>query len=359
MKKSLAALGASVLGLGAATAGAAPAIAEPAPLEPCANISDQFSTTFDLNEEWFQDCIPQYGLSKTEFTIVADENNPTVDFPSDFAPLSDYISEEDSGIQATTTVDSAALAAYFGSNTENGAPIVPVLPVATLDNSVGSQTYLTFTVAPIDAVGPATPETTPADVISACDLEGWGTDSPLDVLGWVASYDPVDTTFAQTAGGASWAYTVTAQSKPTYFFLVDDGDFVGACVTDGESALVFDDVDSELYYLFILVTPFLPEDLDGWVSPPAPTSVEELLHAVTSNPSFAAIGDSGLYDLGTFARDVPKPQLAATGADASALLVPALIGGGVLVVGGALVVITLVRRRRAAVPEPQDPPTAE
>jgi hypothetical protein len=351
VKKSLAALGATILGLGAATGGSVPAMADVAPLEPCESIGDQVSSV-DLNEEWFLDCIPQYGLSKTEFTIVADENDPAVDFPSDFAPLTDF-AVEDSPIQVSSTLDSAAMTAYFNSTPVAGVDLVPVLPMEQLDDSVGSQTYAALTIAPIASAGPATPETTPADVLAACELEDWSLENPLNVAGWVATYDPIDTTFTQTAGGAPWTYTVTAQSKPTYFFVAFDDGFTGACVTDGESTLFLDEDNEELYYLFVIVSPFLPEDLDGWIASPVPTSAEELFQQLTDNASFAAIGESGLYDLGTFARVVPKPQLAATGADASTLLVPALIGGGVLIVGGALVVITLVRRRRAPQAEPE------
>ena len=87
MKKSLAFVGASALGLVAATAAASPAMAIGDTTEPCTDMDAQVAATGNLTANWYQDCVPQYGLGKAEFTIVADENDPSVAVPDEFVTL--------------------------------------------------------------------------------------------------------------------------------------------------------------------------------------------------------------------------------------------------------------------------------
>ncbi len=347
MKKTLAALGASVLGLGAAAVPAASAVAAP-PLEPCTDILDQVESIGDFNEVWLGDCIPQYGLGKVEFTIVADEDNPATPLPEGFTDLNDAFLSEDSPVATSTTLDTAAIEAYFFDTEAEG--IMPITAIALDDETPESQTYVALTVVPIASTGQATAENTPADVVSACEIS-WPApeDEAPDTIGWFATFDPVDTTYTQTVGAAQWTYTITGQSNPSYFFFtydsVDDEEYV--CVTDGES-VISEPLDSiegiEELIVFLGAMPFISPDVCFCE---IPSSFEQAVAEFEAGDgsSFAAIGDSGLYDLGIFGPS--KPQLAATGADAGSLLVPALIAGGVVIVGGTLITLAVVRRRRS------------
>ncbi|MDO7883304.1 hypothetical protein [Antiquaquibacter soli] len=346
MKKTIAALGASVLGLGSAVAvGAAPANAEPAPVTDCANIEEQIGSLGSSNdpaEMWFENCIPQYGLGKVEFTIVPDEDNPAVDFPEDFVTLDDA-AYEDSPITVTTTTDAAALQAYFGAE---DAPysIAPILPQTILDEESNSQTYGATVIAKISSLTAADPETVPADVVSLCEYD------ELDFGGYVASYDPIDTTFTQTVDGAEWTYTITGQSPDSYFLITTVDEVPFLCITDGENA-AWGPLSSGGYIYLGVVLPFIPETFSGPTSfeQSADASASEIRELLDGTIEPAAIGDSGLYTLGVFERlgvPAPGPALAATGSDGNALILPAIIVGGVVVLGGALIAVSVIRRRR-------------
>lgn len=349
MKKTLAALGASVLGLGVVAVPATTAAAAP-PIEPCENVLDQLESVGDFNEVWLGDCVPQYGLGKAEFTIVADEDNPTAQLPEGFTDLNDAFISEDSPVVASTTLDTAAIEAYFFDTEAQG--VMPITAIALDDETPESQTYIAFTVVPVASTGMATEENTPADVVSACEVSWPGPEEDLsDSIGWFATFHPVDTTYTQTVGGTEWIYEITAQSNPSYFFFtydeVESEEYV--CVTDGEST-IREPLDSitgiEELLLFLGAMPFISP---GVCFCEIPTSLEQAIAEVKlgEDSSFAAIGESGLYDLGIFGPTAPKPQLASTGADAGSLLVPALIAGGVVIVGGTLITLAVVRRRRS------------
>ena len=348
MKKTLAALGASVLGLGAAAIPAATASAAP-PLEPCADIIDQLDSIGDFNDQWLGDCIPQYGLGKAEFTIVADEDDPTAQLPDGFVELTEAFETADSPVSTSTTLDTAAIESYFFDTEAEG--IMPISAIALDDETPGSQTYVAFTIVPIASTGQATEENTPAGIASACEIVWPEAEEEPTSIGWFATFDPVDTTYTQTVGGTVWTYEISAQSNPSYSFLtydeVEDEEVV--CVTDGESTLI-EPLDSisgiEEILLFLGAMPFISP---GACFCEIPTSLEQAIAELElgEGSSFAAIGESGLYDLGTFGPS--KAQLAATGADAGSLLVPALIAGGVVIVGGTLITLAVVRRRRTKV----------
>lgn len=348
MKKTIAALGASVLGLGTVAVVGSPAAAAP-PTEACTDMLDQVESTFTIeSEDWFQDCVPQYGLGKVEFTIVPDESNPTEEFPEEFELLSDFPSEE-STIETTSTLDLEELTSYLTTVVgESDVLVPPIAPMEPFDLSETSQSYIALAVSPVSSVGPATVENTPEDVIEACEV---GESS----IGWVATFDPIDTTFSQTIDGEAWDYTITGASKPTYFFITEDDVIEPVCVTDGEYSISGDFDYTEALFLFALVMPFVADDVFM-----IPASLEQALGEFASvsgvdgldDLNFAALGESGLQTLGVFSRDgiTPTPpgpaQLPATGADASSLVVPAVVVGGVVLLGGALVTISIIRRRR-------------
>lgn len=322
MKKTLAAIGASVLGLGSVAAGAAiPANAASGPTEgACANIQDQIEATGNITDNWFQDCVPQYGIGKAEFTIVPDEDNPTEEFPEGFVDLSEV---GDPAITVSSTLDTSAIGAYF-SEVDAPEQVAPIYAIQNLESTPTSRTYGASVFAPVASIGVATD--VPADVAAACDVD------TIDYEGgWVATYKPIDATYSQTIGGEKWDYTITGTPKPSYFYIAEDeGTF---CVTDGTYTIVEDGQGtSNLQILF------------GGVFTYIPGSVEE--------------GLSDLQSLGVFSRNglepapvpVPPaaPQLAATGADAASLVAPGLIAGGVLAAGGALMIASALRKRRQA-----------
>lgn len=346
MKKTIAALGASVLGLGSAVvAGAVPATAAPI-LPDCENIQEQIgfisSPTPDPEAIWFENCIPQYGLGKAEFTIVPSETDPAAEFPEGFEPL-DGFDEEGTGITVSTTLDQARLTEYF-DGTDAPFDLIPILPVDEYEISPTEHTYEATVFAPIESLDPIAADTTPAAIIEACEF------GDAEFYGWRASYGAIDSTFSQTVDGKVWDYTIEAQSPDGYFLITDNGSEPWLCVTDGDT-VAFGPLNSSGFIFLGLVMPFLPQSLGG--SPTAfeqfagsSTSVEQLWSDVDS----AAIGESGLYTLGIFGPDgaapAPAPALAATGSDGNSLILPAIIVGGIVVLGGALVAVSVIRKRR-------------
>jgi len=319
VKKTLAAIGASVLGLSSVAAGAAlPANAAGGPTEgACTDIQDQINSTGNVTDNWFQDCVPQYGIGKAEFTIVPDEDNPSQEFPEGFVDLSDV---ENPAITITSTYDTAAIGAYF-SGIESPESLAPIFPTGTLEGTPTSRTYAASIFAPIATIGLATD--VPAAVTQACSL-----DTVSYSGGWVATYKPIDTTFSQTIDGEAWNYTITGTPKPSYFFIEGEGS--GFCVTDGEYTINEDEGSSAVQVLFGGVFTYIPGTI--------------------------ADGPADLQSLGIFSRNgiepapapAPTPQLAATGADAASLAPVGLLAAGVLAAGGALVALGARRKRRTA-----------
>ncbi|NYF11375.1 hypothetical protein HDC94_002531 [Leifsonia sp. AK011] len=322
MKKTLAAIGASVLGLGSVAAGAAlPASAASGPTEgACADIQDQIEATGNITDNWFQDCVPQYGIGKAEFTIVPDENNPSEEFPEGFVDLTAI---EDPSLSVTSTLDMAAISQYF-AGIEAPDVVSPIFPLEIADSTPTSRTYASSVFAPITSIGLATD--VPAAVTAACSLDTAEYDG-----GWVATYAPIDTTFSQTIDGKAWNYTITGTPKPSYFFVGTDTSTF--CVTDGEYTLTDEGEGTGVV-----------QALFGGVFTYIPGSIDESL--------------TELQSLGVFSRDglvpppapapAPAPQLAATGADAASLAPVGLLAAGVLAAGGALVTLGARRKRRNA-----------
>ncbi len=325
MKKPLAAFGASVLGLGTVAVAATPAAAEP-PRRECATIDEQLAVGELTTGVWYHDCVPQYGLSKVEFTIVPDGEDPAVEFPEAFERL-DLADDPGTGITMSTTLDSAAIVRYWEEPEDSFLP--PIAPVRLVTSTENSQTYTASVIAPIATAGPASEETTPEAVVEACTVTDWNN-------AWVATYEPIDTTFHQVVDGADWSFTVEAQSNPTYVFIEVISQTV--CITDGEET----SVTSFASALSALgrIAPFRSPLESG-----SPVSTEAILELDVEAIVPAEIGTSGYYDIGVFARDdVPPPQLAATGANSAATV----LAGAAAVFGGALLAFVGRRRRRSA-----------
>jgi len=296
-----------------------PANAAGGPTEgACSDIQDQISSTGQITDNWFQDCVPQYGIGKAEFTIVPDEDNPSEEFPEGFVDLSDV---DNPAITVTSSYDMAAIGAYF-SGIEAPQSVAPIFPATTLEGTSTSRTYGASIFAPIATIGLATD--VPASVTAECSL-----DTVSYTGGWVATYKPIDATFSQTIDGEAWNYTITGTPKPSYFFVGEDTDVY--CITDGEYTLTSEISGPSVQTLFGGVFTYIPEQV-----------FED--------------GPAGLQSLGVFSRDglvpppapAPAPQLAATGTDAASLAPVGLLAAGVLAVGGALVTLGARRKRRNA-----------
>lgn len=325
MKKTLALLGAGALGFAAGGIGALPAHADAT--EPCESMLDHVTNETDPGN-WYMECIPQYGLGKTEFTIVPDLADPSVEFPDDFVDLLD----ED--VAESTSLDMGAIAEYLtgGPTPPFPAPITPLL--GSGDLTPPAQAYLAFVIAPVTSVAAVAPDnTSEAQFAAIAELCAFP-DVPTYQGGWVATYGPTDTTFSQTLDGEVWSWVVEGTPKPTYFFATLDAGGVDTtedwCITDGVGALNQDDS------LTFLGTP-LPEDV-----------VDQLFGLVFHG--YPNLDEEVFPTLGTFGRfqaAPPAPALAATGAGDP--LAPMIAGGILALLGTGLVGLTgLLRRRKQA-----------
>ncbi len=281
MKKPLAAISASALGvLAAGVSAAAPAAALPV-VPQCATIEGQISPTFDPTDEWFADCVPQYGFGKVEFNIESD-----VPFPDAFVELGD------SSVTTSTNLNPA-----FTTYMDEGPQTSSVVDLALDSETSTSQTYRAIIAAPITSTGPATEGNTPEAVAIAC---GFG--EATYTHGYRITFGATFTTFTQTIDGVPWVYTIGGTPVPTFLFFDSEGS--GFCYVDenGENRLELGAEEP----VFLLIPPFgFPESEEG-----------------------------PFYDLGSFSR-TPVPALAATGADATLALTIAggLLGVGVLTFG--------------------------
>ena len=102
MKKSVALASASVLGVGAVALGGTSAQAAPV-VDACTTANDHTISYPDIGDNWYMDCIPQYGLGKVEFTIGSD-----VDLPPEFLPISDP------SVASVASNTGPAASTYFG-----------------------------------------------------------------------------------------------------------------------------------------------------------------------------------------------------------------------------------------------------
>lgn len=343
MRKALALAGAAAIGVGASTIAAAPAAAEPV-TEPCEGFIDHLTITGEVNDNWYMDCVPQYGLGKAEFTIHAGEEPadgdppPADEFPDGFTPLSDP------SVTATTSLD-PGLAAYelFDSPERRGA--FPVL-MQTADTPT-SQDYLGLVYAPITGVASGSEENITAEMVALCEPEL--TDAVVDgeLVAFVASFGPTDTTFTQTVDGEEWAYTISTPPPPVAFFLfVDEDELIVTdaplCITDGVGHIAgvgIGDVDFEdpveslgffAYVALALVSP-LPEQIE---------ELEDL-----EFPELRFIGDFYRQVEEPIEEEEPTPAaptLPATGSDVAGA---AGLAGALALLGIGLASAAALRRR--------------
>ncbi len=315
MKKSMAIAGAGTLGLVAAGAGAAtPAVAADV-TTPCATFGDHvFAAPGETPDNWFAECVPQYGIGKAEFTISSD-----IDFPGGFAPL------DDPSVTITTEYGDEA-AAYFG-NDDDTAPFFD-LSFNPDGSTPASQRYDANIAAPVTGVASAGGwSDLPEEIQLAC--EG----SVPFAQAHVATFGSAGATFSQVVDGEEWVYDVRVTPDPVYFLLTLDaengGTYADICITDGERTFVGQGEGGE--FEAREVPPFVPDPSGPWAEYIGDFPRVTVTPEPTTPPAPVPMPE-----------EPEAPELAATG-----LEVAPLVGSGISLLGLGLLALTGRRRKTA------------
>lgn len=305
VKKTLAAVGASILGLGSVGVAAAPAQA--ADLEPCTSASQHDVTGNTTASPWYSDCVPQFGLGKVEFSIDSD-----VDFPDGFADLTDP------SVEVESALDSEAATEYSDGNVvTNGFAALE----RTQGGTARSQTYSGQIAFAVAGVGPAPESEWPA----GCFPDDTTTYGAM----WKVSYVPTTVTFSQVVDGEEWVYSITSAPPPLYLGLpVTEGSSDATCASSGDYLLQGPGntiADQEVYLLHAayiagssILSPFpvFDENVEEAsvgqlgafrrvlptppVTPPAPAPVIPTTAAPAAQAADPALAATGLDAMGPF-----------------------------------------------------------
>ncbi len=186
MKKTIAAGGASLLGIGAVAAfGAAPATAAPV-TDLCETAADHEITVGALGDNWFMDCIPRYAVAEVGFNILSGSG-----FPASFLSL------EDPAVTRTTSTGAAA-DTYFAA-TQPGFTYLEEIQSEATDTSQYYNGNLIVPVASVSAI-PAT------ELPFIC-----GTDYDT---AYRVTYGSAAVSFTQVVDGVEWRYDVETTPEP-------------------------------------------------------------------------------------------------------------------------------------------------
>ena len=305
MKKTVAAGSAVAIGvMGAAMPlMAVPAQAASAPT--CDTLSDL--TWSDSMDNWFQSCVPQFGLGKVEFTISSD-----TDFPADFKDLTDP------SVTVTTTADVADMNAYYDESLTS-----PFSALSRMDDGTDPklQRYQASQVAP-GSLGDnqgavfrvsSVAATSPSSLPFSCGPFTYS-------QAYSVTFEPLDVTFTQTVNGTPWVYHIVI-SPETLFIggTLQPGGWDGGqplCMVQGD-----------------FFSGGLTASDEGWT-----TASYDSINFL--NPYSSLTGD---YFVGNYPRAIPEaPALPATGVE---LVAPLAVAGGLFLAG--LSVFAIRRRRRA------------
>lgn len=231
MKKALAAVGATLLGVTGAAVGTATA-AQAAPVGttlPDCTTSNQL--TFDHDDtanNFYGTCTPQYGVGKAEFTVT-----DTAGFPDGFVPL------DDPSVTTTTSTDTAAVDAYFDSSTNGFTNLRETSATETVRTYDGSLVYKLAGVTQV-----------PTSAIPANCLA----DGDTYTNAFRVSYAPTTVTFTQTVAGKPVAVTVTSAPAPVTLAYtnrtVDPQEGGQVCASNGTDALLSTRSQDDYFGLF-------------------------------------------------------------------------------------------------------------
>jgi len=252
-------------------------------------------------DNWFQSCIPQYGLGKVEFTISSD-----TDFPADFKDLTDP------SVTLTTTADVADINAYFGETLTS-----PLSGLSRTDDGTDPklQRYQASEVAPLslDGAQGGVFRVASATAVSPSNLPvDCGPFSYADA--YAVTFEPLDVTFTQTVNGEPWVYHIVFSPETLYI-----GGTVGPGGWDGSQPLCM--------VQGTFAGGGMTASDEGWT-----VASYDSLFFLNMYPSF-----DGDYFVGNY----PRTALPATGLDMAA---PMGVAGGLLLAGLSVLAI---RRRRA------------
>lgn len=336
MKKSVALVGVSVLGLAGAVSGATGVQAAPVLPALCTNAGQHtLSATATAGADWYMDCVPQYGLGKAEFTI----HSSAAQLPTGFVALNDP------SVTVTSTTPPAP-PAYFGS-----APSGDFIGVVKQSEDASSQTYSAHYVAPVLGVAPILPSALPT---------GCNPDVNVYNSAYAVSYGATSTTFTQTTpAGITSTVAISIPARTLYLGF----SIVGNLFNTGAAACASD----------LITTNFAANSTDAnfAIATRDHATVGQSAGTVNPEDTFDPLGltldpvvNGGVFpstptQLGTFAlvstatpvtpaspvvAVTPQPTLAATGQNPA---VNAALGALFLALGVGLSLIA--RRRRSSV----------
>jgi hypothetical protein len=363
VKKTIAAIGASVLGLaGAAGAAAAPAAA--VGTDSCTDATQhQVSTTASdpSSGAWYMDCVPQYGMGKAEFTITPAAGQST--FPAGYS-LTDGKQTVVSSSPTAAQVES-----YFASDyaLDHSTPATYTgaflnLTQDTADSTAAVQQYSAPSGEVMAAAFPITAVTKLASTALLPTDCTTATPTPTYAAAYEVTYAPATTSFSETIGGTKYTNTVTLTAPPLYLglnfnagdpFGFDSGEALCASSSlgtvfapylndpaDPDAAPSLRSVDAQVTATAAPVGP------DAWYTVAldaaggqAPINMNTLIPTVTGfdDPDGTPISGASFAVAAI-------PVLATTGVDAA----PAGILGASLLLGGTGAFVIGRRRRRNA-----------
>ena len=192
MKKTIAAGGASLLGISAVALVSTPAQAADV-VDLCLTSADHIAGVGGDN--WYMDCVPQYGLGRVGFDILSETG-----FPAGFAKLDDS-----SAVSSSSANTGPAASAYFGVV----PPPAGFTELTYIDSfTTDRQYYNGRVIVPVASVNAIAPTELP----DACD---GGTYSNS----YIVTYTPATVVFTQVVDGVEWRYDVVVAPDPLYLGL--------------------------------------------------------------------------------------------------------------------------------------------
>jgi len=295
MKKTVAAGSAVAMGVIGAAMPLMAVPAQAASAQPCDVYSDMAWS--DSVDNWFQSCIPQYGLGKVEFTISSD-----TDFPADFKDLTDP------SVTVTSTADVADINAYYGETVTS-----PLLVLSRIDDGTDPKLQRYTALNGVFRVSSAT-AVSRLNLPEACGPFVYGD-------AFAVTFEPLDVTFTQTVNGAPWVYRIVMSPETLYIGgTMEPGGWNGGaplCMAQGT-----------------FMTGGVTASDEGWTA-----ASSDSTQTLTMYPSL-----TGDYFVGNYPRAVPTPDSPALPATGLELVAPMGVAGGLLLAGLSVLAI---RRRRA------------
>jgi hypothetical protein len=338
VRKTIAAISASVLGIGGAVmAGAAPASAA---MPTCTDATQHvLNPNVTAGDTWYMPCIPQYGMGKAEFTITTPASDP---FPADYSLADGHQTVTSTPTQTQVHDYFEPLWEEFGS--AGGADFSGAfanITEDTADATATSQPYVpdflepsAMDVAfPIVSVGLAA-----AGLPASCTPMGSGATYQGE---YEVTYGSTTTHFSQTIDDVARSVTITYTPAPLYIGLnftggAGDEEFdttMPICASSGGNTTFAAD-ESDIDW-----------DVAAYNATNLPPVLETLSPAsgdlsLSSDP--AEVIAATTSDLGSFT-ETSTPVLATTGVNTEP---DGTLGAGLLSVGILATLVGVVRRRR-------------